>query len=264
MPSVDVGGLEIAYERSGKGPPLILLHGAASDGREWRPQLEGLADELDVLAWDEPGAGRSSDPPRDFGLADYADCVAQFMDGLGLASAHIGGLSWGGVLAQELYRRHSERVGSLILIDTYAGWKGSLPEAECEQRLAACLEQASVRANEFAPMLPGLFAPGAPASLVAELDAIMVDTRPDSLRRTAVAMAACDHRDLLPQIDVPTLLVWGEADARSSVGVAAQFRDAIPGARLVLIPNAGHMSNMEQPALFNAAVREFCRAAARR
>ena len=65
-------GLEIAYRRAGAGPPLVLVHGAASDGRLWQPQLNALADEFTVIAWDETGAGHSSDPPPDFGLAGYA------------------------------------------------------------------------------------------------------------------------------------------------------------------------------------------------
>ncbi len=70
-------GLDIAYERAGGGPPLVFVHGAAEDGRVWRPQLTGLADEFTVIAWDEPGAGRSSDVPADFRLADYADCFSR-------------------------------------------------------------------------------------------------------------------------------------------------------------------------------------------
>ena len=72
-------------------------------------------------------------------------------------------------------------------------------------------------------------------------------------------MAHCDQRDLLPLIDVPTLLLWGELDARSPLYVARQFHDAIPGARLAVIPAAGHVINMEQPERFNAEVRDFCR-----
>jgi pimeloyl-ACP methyl ester carboxylesterase len=88
-----VHGLDIAYERHGQGPPLVLLHGALSDSRFWRRQLEGLAGEFTVMAWDEPGAGRSSDPPTDFTLADYADCLAELIETLNLAPAHVAGLS---------------------------------------------------------------------------------------------------------------------------------------------------------------------------
>jgi pimeloyl-ACP methyl ester carboxylesterase len=75
--SVEVGGRTIAFERRGSGPPLLLLHGSVSDSREWRPQLEGLSDAFTVVAWDAPGCGQSFDPPEDYGLHGYADCVAR-------------------------------------------------------------------------------------------------------------------------------------------------------------------------------------------
>jgi pimeloyl-ACP methyl ester carboxylesterase len=99
--------LDVAYDRAGSGPPLVLVHGAASDAREWRPQMAGLADDFTVIAWDEPGAGRSSDVPADFGLAGYATALAALVEALG-APAHVCGLSWGGTVTLELYRRRPE------------------------------------------------------------------------------------------------------------------------------------------------------------
>jgi pimeloyl-ACP methyl ester carboxylesterase len=132
---IRTNGFEIAYERVGEGPPLVLVHGAAVDSRMWRPQLAALADEFTVVAWDEPGAGRSSDVPADFALADYANCLAALIETLDLGPAHVAGLSWGGTLAQELYRHHPKLVSTLLLVDTYAGWKGSLPEGEVRARV---------------------------------------------------------------------------------------------------------------------------------
>jgi pimeloyl-ACP methyl ester carboxylesterase len=85
---VRVSGLEIAYERVGTGPPILFVHGAAVDSRMWQPQLTALADEFTVVAWDEPGAGRSSDVPASFGLTDYADCLAGLIDVLNLGPTH--------------------------------------------------------------------------------------------------------------------------------------------------------------------------------
>jgi pimeloyl-ACP methyl ester carboxylesterase len=186
-------------------------------------------------------------------------CAGAFIEAVGLGRAHVAGLSWGGVLAQELYRRHAGSVTSLILADTYAGWKGSLSKAECARRLVGVLEQTSLPEEDFDATLPGLFGEAPPADPREELASIMADVRPASMRRTAVAMAGSDRRDLLGSIEVPTLLIWGEADARSPLHVAEQLRDGIPGARLVVIPGAGHVSNMERPARFNEAVRDFCR-----
>lgn len=258
--AVRTHGLEIAYERVGDGPPLVLVHGAAEDGRIWRPQLAGLSDELTVVAWDEPGTGHSSDVPAQFGLPEYADCLAAVIEAVGLGCAHVAGLSWGGTVVLELYRRRPELVATLILVDTYAGWKGSLPEEELQSRVAGTRRMLAAPAEEFDPTLPGLFAGDPPAELVPLLEAIAADVRPETLRVQLSVMAEANQRDLLPRIAVPTLLIWGEHDARSPLGVARQFEKAIPDTTLVVIPHCGHVSNVEQPERFNQAVREFCRA----
>jgi pimeloyl-ACP methyl ester carboxylesterase len=192
-------GLEIAYERVGEGPPLVFVHGAGDDARIWRPQLAALADEFAVVAWDEPGAGRSSDVPGDFALADYANCLAALIDALALGPAHVAGLSWGGTVVQELYRHRPALVATLILIDTYAGWKGSLPEEEVGARVAGARQMLAAPAEEFDPALPGLFAGDPPAEFVSLLEEIAAAARPASLRTQLVVMAQADQRDLLPQ-----------------------------------------------------------------
>jgi pimeloyl-ACP methyl ester carboxylesterase len=260
MEVVRANGLEIAYARAGEGPPLVLVHGAADDGRVWRPQLDALADEFTVVAWDEPGAGRSSDLPAEFGLADYAHCLAALIEALALGPAHVAGLSWGGTVAQELYRHHPGRVATLILADTYAGWRGSLPEDELRARVAGVREVLAAPADEFAPALRGLFAGDPPAEFVPLLEDIAADVRHESVRAQLSAMAEADQRDLLARIAVPTLLIWGERDARSPLTVAHQLEQAIPDTTLVVIPGCGHVSNLERPEQFTAAVREFCRA----
>ncbi len=260
MPTVAVNGLELAYERAGDGPPLVLVHGVLCDSRAWRPQLAGLADELAVVAWDEPGAGRSAEPSEPFGLAEFAASLAGLIEALGLGPAVVAGLSWGGILAQELYRRRPELVAGLVLADTYAGWAGSLSAESCADRLASCIRQSELPPQEVADAwMPGLFSESAPAAVADELGAIIRDFRPAGFRRDAHAAAAADHRDLLPRIEVPTLLVWGEHDARSPVAIAERMRDAIPGARLIVIPECGHVSNLEQPQRFNDELRAFCR-----
>jgi pimeloyl-ACP methyl ester carboxylesterase len=253
-------GLEIAYERVGAGPPLVFVHGAAADGRVWQPQLAALADEFTVVAWDEPGAGRSSDVPSHFGLADYASCLATLIEALALGPAHVAGLSWGGTVVQELYRHHPGLVATLILADTYAGWKGSLPEEEVRARVAGVRQMLAAPAEEFDPTLPGLFAGDPPAEFVPLLEEIATAVRPESFRTQLFVMAEADQRDLLPHIAVPTLLIWGELDSRAPLDVARRFARAIPDTRLVVIPGCGHVSNLEEPGQFNEAVREFCRA----
>lgn len=113
---------------------------------------------------------------------------------------------------------------SLVLADAYAGWKGSLPETIPEERLAACLRDASLPPSEFVPRyLPGMFSESPTQEVRAELGSIMSDFHPIGFRLMATALARADTRDLLPNIRVPTSLVWGDADARSPMSVAYQI-----------------------------------------
>ena len=260
MEILRANGVEIAYERVGDGPLLVFVHGAGEDGRVWQPQLAALADEFTVVGWDEPGAGRSSDVPASFALADYAHCLAALIDELALGPAHVAGISWGGTVVQELYRHHPQLVATLILIDTYAGWKGSLSEEEVGARVAGVRQILASPASGFDSTLSGLFAGDPPEKFLSLLEEMAAEVRPRSMQTALRVMAAADQRDLLPRIAAPTLLIWGELDARSPLSVARQFEQAIDGAKLVVLPGAGHMSNLEQPEQFNAAVREFCRA----
>lgn len=257
---VEAEGLTIAYARVGEGPPVVLVHGAAGDSRIWQPQLVDLADEFSVVAWDEPGAGRSADLPSGFTLAGFADALAALIVSLGIGPAHVGGLSWGGMVALELYRRRPELVATLIMIDTYAGWKGSLPADEVQARVAGARRMLAAPAEEFDPTLPGLFAADPPAESGQLLAAMAADVRPTTHEHELAIMADADLSELLPIIAVPTLLVWGDSDTRSPLTVARQFEAAIPDAELVVIRGAGHLSNLEQPDQVNAAVRDFCRA----
>jgi pimeloyl-ACP methyl ester carboxylesterase len=261
MLHAEVHGLSIAYERVGDGPVLVLLHGFTQDSRVWRPQRERLSDRFTLIAWDAPGAGQSPDPPEPFGMSDWAHTLAGLLDACGVQQAHILGLSWGGLLAQEFTRLYAERVLSLVLADTYAGWKGSLPEPMPQERLAACLQDAALPPSDFVrKYLPGMFSESPSQEIQERLATIMADFHPLGFRLMATALAQADTRDLLPNIRVPTLLLWGDADQRSPLSVAYQMRDAMPTARLAVISGAGHLSNLEAPTQFNAEVLAFCAA----
>jgi pimeloyl-ACP methyl ester carboxylesterase len=257
--TVDVDGHSIAYRAAGQGAALVLLHGFLCDSRCWRRQLSGLSDRFRVVAWDAPGAGSSSDPPETFTTSDYARCLAGFLDSLGVASAHVVGLSWGGILAQELYRVSPQHVRSLVLAGAYAGWKGSLPEPVWRKRLETCLRDSTGPADALvAKLLPGMFSTGVPPEVGEELGAIMAEFHPVGFRVMSRSAAEMDTRELLQKIGVPALLLWGDDDRRSPRHVADRFHAAVPDAELTIIPNTGHVSNMEQPDAFNSHVRRFC------
>jgi pimeloyl-ACP methyl ester carboxylesterase len=260
MESVQVDGRRIAYHRAGGGPPLLLLHGGWSDGREWWMQLDDLSDEFDVVAWDAPGCGASDDPPEAVTLESYADTVAEFVAALGLDRPHLCGLSFGGGLALAVYRRHPGLPRSLVLASAYAGWKGSLPQDEVDARIAR------VRTEIHRPpetwiddYLPGFFAGAVPAEVVDRVRTIMLDVRPAGTLAMLSAFADADLRNVLPTVAVPTLLLYGDADVRSPRPVAEALHAAIPGSELVLLPGVGHVTNLEAPDAFDAEVRRFLR-----
>jgi pimeloyl-ACP methyl ester carboxylesterase len=256
--SVEVNGRTVAFERRGQGPPLVLLHGAVSDSRDWRPQLDALAGDFTLVAWDAPGCGGSFDPPEDFGLEGFADCLAAFIEVLGLERPHVLGLSFGSGLALELFRRHPGLPRSLVLASAYAGWAGSLPREVAEERRQWGLRASEQPLDEFVGDLnETLFTESVPAELVDEVVEIVKDFHPAGLRAMANAFADADLRDVLPLIDVPTLLLYGDADKRSPVSIGEELHAQIPGSKLVVIPGPGHMVNLETPERFNEEVRSF-------
>ncbi|SRR5581483_4360749 len=260
METVEIRGIRVAFERRGHGPPLVLLHGGGSDAREWRRQLAALADELTVVAWDAPGCGRSSDPPEGFDLPDYADCLAALLAELGLERAHVAGLSFGGGLALELYRRRPKLLRSLVLVSAYAGWAGSLPAHVVRQRLEAVLRQTEGPPGKGASAwVSDVLAETADRRLRDELAEIVSAARPAGVRTMARAFANADLRDVLPGVEVPTLLIYGERDVRAPLDIARALHAAIPGSRLVVLDGAGHQPNMEAADRFNAELRAFVR-----
>jgi pimeloyl-ACP methyl ester carboxylesterase len=260
--SVEVAGRTIAFERRGQGPPLVLVHGAVSDSRDWRPQFEALADDFTVVAWDAPGCGRSFDPPEDYGLHGYADCLAAFIEALNLERPHVLGLSFGSGLVLELFRRHPSIPRTLVLASAYAGWLGSLGREVAEERRQWGLTAAEKPRDEFIRDLnETLFTESVPAELIEEVSAIVADYHPAGLRAMASAFADADLRDMLPTIDIPTLLIYGDADKRSPLSVGEELHAQIPGSTFVVIEGPGHMVNMEAPARFNDEVRSFLRRA---
>jgi pimeloyl-ACP methyl ester carboxylesterase len=260
MGHVEVGGLRIAYERAGEGPPLVLLHGFVGDSREWRREIDALSDEFTVVAWDAPGSGRSADPPESFRMADYADALAGFLDALGLVRPHVAGLSFGGALALELYGRHPAIPRTLVLAAAYAGWAGSLPPEVAEARLAQSLWLSERPPDAFVgAMIPTLFSSSASTERVDGFAAIVAELHPAGFRVMARSLAEADLRDALPHIDVPTLLLYGDQDVRAPLVVGEDLHAAIPGSTLVVMPGVGHMINVEAAERFDAEVRAFLR-----
>jgi pimeloyl-ACP methyl ester carboxylesterase len=258
-----VDGLQIAYVREGEGPPLVLLHGGVSDSRSWRRQVTAFADAFTVLAWDAPGAGQSSDIPSSWRLSDYADALAAWLETMDIQRAHLLGLSWGSSVALEFYRRHPDYPETLVLASAYAGWAGSLPPAEVDARLEAALTATDLPNEQMLASWPGLFSSSATAEVRRTEAAISAENtglrHPGGYRAVVLSMAEADLREMLGEIEVPTLLIYGELDERSPVAIANQLHSEIPTSELVILPGVGHLAHAEAPIAFNTVVCRFLR-----
>lgn len=258
-----VSGLRIAYRQAGDGPLLVLLHGGMEDSRLWSRQLNGLADEFTVLAWDAPGCGQSSDVPESWRMHDFADALAAWLRALDVGHPHVLGLSWGSSVALEFYRRYPDIPASLVLASAYAGWAGSLTPVEVAARLAGVLAAADLPREELLKGWPGVISSTTSPELVEEVLSVAADNsgrvHPGGYRAIAHSMAEADLRDVLPHIRPATLLLYGELDERSPLRVAQDLRSQIPSAELVVVPGVGHLVHAEAPGEFNMHVRHFLR-----
>jgi pimeloyl-ACP methyl ester carboxylesterase len=220
-----------------------------------------LPEDFTIVAWDAPGCGRSSDPPEWFRMPDYAGCLSTFIRALDRGRPHLVGLSWGGALALELYRREPALPAALVLASAYAGWAGSLPADVVAERLEQGMRESDMPPERFVPgWIPGLLTDRASAEMVDEVVAFMSELHPVGYRTMAHALAEADLREVLPTIEVPTLLLYGDEDRRSPVRVAEELHASIRGSELVLMPGVGHLSNLEAADRFNNELRAFLRA----
>lgn len=253
------GKIKVHYKKRGCGPPLLLLHGIGSNSFSWRQQLQDLSCHYTVVAWDAPGYGQSSDPvPKVMKVRHYADCVKDLLDEQQMDSVYLLGHSWGGVIAQEFYRVFPSYVKALILADTNRGG-GAEPKDIARRGLQQRLQMIEKLspdqlARERAPVL---LSSTAPDDVLHEVENIMSQVRSSGYRSAAISMSEVDHSELLSQIQIPTLLIWGTEDNVTSLSEGKIMKEAIPGAKLEVISGAGHLCYLESPEDFNEIVMEF-------
>lgn len=255
MPHVQVNGAQIYYEEHGTGTPLLLGHGFAGTTAMWEPQVEPLSQRTRLITYDLRGHGQS-DAPADPDLYSADIAVADLyglLSHLGVERGVIGGLSLGGVLALRFYLAHPEMVQALILADTGPGFRN--PEAmarwneTCDDR-ARILESGGMAAFAATPY---------GESDYYTKPEIMARLNPIGLANVSrKVMSQFDARviEVLPNIKVPTLILCGEQDTDFLVATDYMGKK-IPNAQVVMIPNAGHGANVDQPEAFNRAILEF-------
>lgn len=258
------GTPRISVDVMGEGPLLVFLHGIGSNKLNWHLQLPAFAPHFTAVAWDARGYGASDDYDGDLDFSDFARDMARVLDHFGAEKAHLCGLSMGGRIAQDFYALYPERVATLVLCDTFAGddasdersGRSQSIEEFVESRIRPYLDGADPK--ERAPKSAGrLMTPG--ASEDARRRAIEASSmlHVESYIKTVRASASFSRVDNLANIAVPTLLVFGDVDPLTPPTVGEYMQERIAGSKLVIIENAGHMTNLEQPTAFNAAVLSF-------
>lgn len=262
MASLSRAGREVDYLDVGTGgPPVVLLHAFPLNSQMWAPQIACLAATRRVIAVDLVGFGGSSpaEDPMDTRIADLSDDVAALVESLDIAPVVAGGLSMGGYVAFDLWRRHPGMIAGLVLADTRA----AADTAEAAARRSGQQEQIEQGGTEAVidTLLAGLLGDTTRSqrpALVAQVRALMASAPPAAY---VGALEAMKHRPDstgdLAQIRVPTLVLVGEEDQLSPPDSIRQWQPLIPRSELVVLPGAGHVSNLEAPDEFNAAVVDF-------
>jgi 3-oxoadipate enol-lactonase len=237
---------------AGDATPILFLHGVGSDKSVWRDQIDHFGKARRAIAFDYPGYGESefmAGASRD----DYASAIFAAMDEMGIAEAHVCGLSLGGVVAIAMHAAAPARCRSLTIADSFAVH----PEGRAiHDRSVAASQAMSMR--ELAEARTGvLLGKAATPELRTEVIDTMAAIEPEAYRLGAAAVWLADQRDRAAAIDVPTLILVGEEDGITPPALSEQLCQLVRGSRLERIAKAGHLANAEQPQAFNLAIESF-------
>ncbi len=250
----------IAVDHMGKGALVVFMHGIGGNRTNWHDQLPTFGAHFHAVAWDARGYGLSDDYDGPLKYEDFCSDLNRVLDHFGAKRAHLVGLSMGGLIAQDFYGRHPERVASLVLVDTPPGDEAAYDtQARGEflrLRLKPLLEGKTPRdiAPTVAKTLIGPKAsPGAFERLVDSMNALHKELYIKAIEARGAWQPVFDPA----KVSVPALLVVGADDRLTPPDTHRALAGRIPGARLEILADAGHLSNIEQPASFNASVLPF-------
>ncbi|MGQ0811221.1 MAG: alpha/beta fold hydrolase [Nitrospiraceae bacterium] len=254
-----IHGIHLAYNDRGTGVPILFLHAFPLNRRMWEPQEQALSRDFRVITPDLRGHGESEAPLWHYTLDQFADDVAALLDHLRINEAVLAGLSMGGYTLFAFYRKFPERVKGLIFADTRAeadqptqvAWRFALAQRVYQ-------EGAQVVADELGPKLLCSATVEKNAGLVQQVRHMMCSTPVSGIVGDLMAIAERpDSTPLLPTILCPTLVLVGDSDILTTPADNQRIADGITGARFQIIPAAGHLSNLEQPEMFNRTVATF-------
>jgi pimeloyl-ACP methyl ester carboxylesterase len=250
--TIGVGEIALDYERGGSGPPLLMIMGMSGTSLSWgEPFLEAMRRDFDVIAYDHRGVGASTRLDGPLTIAQMGEDAAGLLDALQIESAHVLGISMGGMIAQELALGHPERVRTLTLGCTYCGGEGSrITSPEVIQKLVAGMMSGDRRIA-----LRTTWEVNVSSSFAADAEAYasfleIAERRAVSVPVIQAQMQACATHDTstrLPELALPTLVVHGTDDQMLPAENGRQIASLIPGARLELLDGVGHMFWLERP-----------------
>lgn len=261
MPEITAAGTKLSYtDTGGSAEPVLLLHAFPLNSAMWEPQIEALSDRFRFIAPDLSGFGASDAPEgRDaYSMETWAAQVEALLDELGVDSVALVGLSMGGYLAFELLRRSRPRFKALVLADTKA--EADPPEGIEKRTKQQEMVDAGARDDLIEALTKALL--GEPTQekktdVVEKVRSLMDNPAAGFIGGLEAMKRRPDSTGELGQIDVPTLIIVGENDAVTPPAAARSMHEHIGGSRLVVIPEAGHLSNLEAPEAFNGALAEF-------
>lgn len=250
-------GARIYWDEQGQGDPLLLIMGLGYPSYLWHRTRPKLAAKYRTIALDNRGSGQSDVPEGPYSIALMASDAAAVLDAAGVDSAHVFGLSMGGMIAQEFVLQYPKRVRSLILGCTASGGPNAVrAEAEVTKLLMA----RGIPPEEAAlAMRPYIYDSGTPVERIEEDMAIRRQwfPRPQGFLAQLQAILAWEAYSRLPQVAAPTLVIHGESDKLVPPGNGKLIASRIPGARLVLLPNASHIFATDQTEAAHRAILEF-------
>lgn len=249
----------LAFDVAGDGETVVFLHGVGGNRRNWAPQLPVFARHFQAIALDARGYGDSDDHNGELTISDYSNDVARLLDHVDTEKAHIVGLSMGGNVAMQFALDHPSRVRSLVLADTDRGMQHiSAADREEFLRLRRDPLMAGQSVRDIAPALvESLTGPNASPEARAALHDSLVRLRKNMYIKSVEATVSFDVTATVHRIKCPTLVVVGEMDRLTPPSESEAIVRAIEGSRLVVINGAGHISNVEQPEVFNLEVLGF-------
>ena len=254
--NVTIDGRSLHYAVSGTGSPILLVHGFPLSSKLWNPIVPKLEQEYRLIVPDLRGHGRSEASPA-VTMAEYADDLATLLDRIGeTGPVVLVGMSMGGYIGFEFYRRYRDRVRAMILTNTRA--QADDPQgAQGRRELARRTEQEG-SAPVVEAMLPQLFGVSASQQLRDEWSEIMAATTPEGIAAALRAMAERpDSFPTLASMNCPVLVIAGDEDVLTPLEDAKAMQQAAPNAQLEVVPEAGHMSPVENPEAFLSILRRF-------